>query len=105
MNKKLTIALLICSITSIAFAEEANTSNERNHYKCHLGLEDDSVVVHHFVSVAKTKSVFENELSERVVFGADGVTSWKIKEIYECVGTKQSFTSKEARELELKTPL
>lgn len=105
MNMKLSILLLILSISPIAFAEEARQKNERNHYKCHLSLEDDSVVIHHFVTAAETKSEFENELTKRVVFAADGVTSWQIIEIYECVTAKQRFTSKEARELESKTPL
>ncbi|WP_354623361.1 TapY2 family type IVa secretion system protein [Psychromonas sp. MME2] len=104
MNIKSTILLLTLFISPIVAAKDGTQSELRVRYKCYLNLSNDSVVVHHFVSDKNKRQEFEKSLSSRVVFAADGITSWQIKDIYECVPAKQVFANKKARELEAKTP-
>ena len=104
MDIKSSILLFTLFISPIVAAENVTKNKVRNHYKCYLSLSNESAVVHHFVSAENTQTEFEKSLSERVVFAPDGITSWQIVEVYECVPAKQRFANKTAREIEAKTP-
>lgn len=105
MNNKLLLLMVATLLVSpFTLAESLDKNSTRTHYKCHLALNDKSDVVHGFVSVGKTQREFEAALQGRIVYYADGVTGSEIARVYECVAADKLFESKEARELEEKTP-
>ncbi|MFT6984469.1 MAG: hypothetical protein ACJAT7_000263 [Psychromonas sp.] len=105
MNSKLLLLMMTMFLVSpFTLAKSLDKNGVRTYYKCYLALNDKSDVVHGFVSVGKTQSEFESELEGRIVYYADGVTGSIIESVYECVAADKLFKSKEARELEAKTP-
>ncbi len=104
MNSKLVLAIVATILASPVAVAENDKSSDRIHYKCHVSLQDKSDVVHGFVSVGKTQSEFESGLEGSMVYSADGVTGSEIESVYECAKADNSFKTKEARELEAKTP-
>lgn len=98
---KLLIAISLLFLSSLISVQ----AEQREHYTCYVLLEDQSKVVHKFVSVDETKSEFLESLPKLTVFAADGVTGSTIDRVYECVTANQRFSSKEARKLVLETPM
>ena len=105
MKGKLLSAMLTTLLMApLSAAKSVDKNSERNHYRCYLRLSDNSDVVHGFVSARKTPGEFEKELPGRLVYSADGVTGSPIETVYQCVKAGQRFKSKQARELQEKTP-
>ena len=97
MNTKLIIGIAILLFSSFTFAK-------REHLKCYLQLDDKSNIIERFVYQNQTKDEFVGSLVNSTVFMADGVSTKKIKKIYECVNTLQQFVNGKAVKLEKKTP-
>lgn len=88
-NKESKMKTILFLIAGIAFSSGALAQEDkRQHLKCHLQLEDESRIVHHFVHTEKESKEFIDTLTERSVFMADGVTKRKIIAVYECVDIK-----------------
>ena len=105
MNSKLVMLVLATFFVSpVVMAKSVDKSSARFHYKCYLTLEDERDVVHGFVSSEDNIQIFQEQLLGEIVFSADGVTGTNIASVYECVTSKQLFTSKEGRTLEANTP-
>ncbi|PKF61217.1 hypothetical protein CW745_11325 [Psychromonas sp. psych-6C06] len=94
------IGLLGITITSFATAK-----NElRIPIKCYVQIEDNSNIVHQFVSNEKNSKQFASQLIGKPVFMVDGKTEQTIITVYECVDNKSNFKNKEAIKLERNTP-
>ncbi len=105
MNTKLLITMLTALVLTspLSHAESADKKSERVHYKCHLRLDDNSEVVHQFVSVGETKAEFQKSLPGSTLYTENGEDAL-IETVYHCVTKKQRFKTKQAIELEANTP-
>lgn len=98
------ISLWLIGGLGVAFSFSLFAENEtRLHKKCYLQIENQTKIVHQFVSNLKSDRAFIDSLSGKDVFMADGKTKQKITSVYECVDMKARFNSREAAELEKNT--
>lgn len=94
------VGLSAILISSGSFAQQ----EQRLHLKCHLQIEDQRVLIQQFVITDKSKQQFIAKLVGQSVFMADGRSKQEIISVYECTELNARFSSKEAIELEEKTP-
>jgi len=90
--------VMLISFSSLAQAEQ------RLHIKCHLQIEGQHATIQQFVIGDENKQKFINSLTGKTIFAADGRNKLQITAIYECVNLNARFNSRNAIELEKKTP-
>ncbi len=102
MNAKLLLTMLtaLVLISPLSHAKKTDKKSERIHYKCHLRLDDNSEVVHRFVSVGETKAEFQKSLPGSTLYTENGEDAL-IETVYHCVTKKQRFGSKTKQAIEL----
>ena len=96
----------MCLVAMLGIVLSASTfaKNEiRLHKKCYLQIEDNSHIVHQFVTSESNDKKFSASLSSSMVFMEDGKTEQKIMTVYECVDTDSDFKNKKAKEVEKNT--
>lgn len=104
MGSKLLVLIISSLLMSPFVMAKKEKSSERFHYKCHVSLTNGEKLIHGFVSAEKEKFQFEKEVKGRLVFSQDGITGDSVDSVYECVKSVESFSSREARELEKNSP-
>ena len=96
---------LFGSIAIFFFSSSFVVASERVHYTCFVTLQDQSKIVHQFVSLEETKKEFLQRLPSRSVYFSNGVSGSTVKSVHECITGKKNFESKEARSIQAITPM
>jgi len=95
------LKMCLLAVFGVVISASTFAKNEtRLHRKCYLQIEDNSHIVHQFVTSESNTKKFSASLNGRTIFMADGKTEQKIVTSYECIDVDSKFKNERANEIE-----